>query len=476
MNLISSHKPSTEPTPFWVMLALIVTDVFTIALSMYCGYKFYHLIDIGVGPQPLDLYLKLTIGAEIVMIVIFQLVGLYEPELSILNISEVRKIFKATIIGLLVFFFLTFYMKNISFSRLIITFSATFLFILMSIQRLIFYKMHQKLHARGLGVKRVIIFGAGEVGRLLLKRLMQSPALGYLPVGFLDDDPEKYGKLIESDKSANACTLPVIGNFSEFPKFVQKLKIDEIFVTITSLQTDKFAQVIHYCRELGVDFRFVPNLFDLKIQKISVSGIDGIPLLSIKAPHIDPLYSFFKRAFDIFLSTMVMLFFFPLFSIVAILIKNDSKGPVFFKQKRVGLRGKEFTMYKFRTMWTDAKPYEWTPKTLDDSRITKFGKFLRRTSLDELPQCINVLKGDMSIVGPRPEMPFIVDTYNEISKDRLHVKPGITGLWQISADRGKQIHDNIEYDLYYLENAGFLMDMVIIIRTLYFALRGIGAF
>ena len=127
-------------------------------------------------------------------------------------------------------------------------------------------------------------------------------------------------------------------------------------------------------------------------------------------------------------------------------------------------------------MWKDSKPYELTPTNLDDNRITPFGKFLRRTSLDELPQIWNVLKGDMSLVGPRPEMPFIVAEYNELLRDRLAVKPGITGLWQISADRGKQIHENIEYDLYYIDNSGFLMDLVIIIRTLYFAIRGIGAF
>jgi lipopolysaccharide/colanic/teichoic acid biosynthesis glycosyltransferase len=127
-------------------------------------------------------------------------------------------------------------------------------------------------------------------------------------------------------------------------------------------------------------------------------------------------------------------------------------------------------------MWADAKAYDWTPTTLNDNRITRFGKFLRRTSLDELPQFWNVLKGAMSIVGPRPEMPFIVEMYTPLQRDRLEAKPGITGLWQISADRGKQIHDNIEYDLYYIENCGFILDLVIVIRTVYFAIRGIGAF
>jgi len=476
MNILTTQKRSNRLTLFLVMAALLVADIVSIAFAMFCGYWFYHLIDIGAGPQPLDLYLELTIGAVIVMLVIFQLSGLYEPELSILNIAEVRKIFKATLIGLLVFFFLTFYMKNISYSRLIITFSAVFLFAIMSFERLILYKIQKKLHARGFGVKRAIIYGAGEVGRLLLKRLMQSPGLGYLPVGFMDDDPAKQGKMIVSDNSTNTTSMPVIGNFEQFTELVNDHHIDEVFVTITSMHTERFEQVIHKCRELGIDFKFVPNLFDLKIQKISVTKIDGIPLLSVKAPRIDPIYIFFKRAFDILLSALTLLIFSPFYLLIALLIKQDSKGTVLFKQKRVGLRGKLFNMYKFRTMWNDANPYDWTPTTLEDKRITPFGKFLRRTSLDEIPQFFNVLKGDMSIVGPRPEMPFIVETYNEIQRDRLAMKPGITGIWQISADRGKQIHENIEYDLYYIENCGFLMDLVIIIRTVYFAIRGLGAF
>lgn len=459
-----------------VMVALLASDIVAIAVSMYLGYAFYHLIDIGKGTQPSELYLRLTIGAEIVMLVIFQLVGLYEPEISILNISEIRKIFKATLIGLLVFLFLTFYLKNISFSRLIITFSAVFLFGLVSFERLFFYKLHQKLHMRGFGVNRILIYGAGEVGQLLYRRLMQSPALGYLPMGFIDDNTEKVGKYIANNQSSANYSAPVLGTFDNFESLVKQKNVNELFVTITSLPAEKFAQVIHKCRELQVNFRFVPNLFDLKVQRISVSGVDGIPLLSIKALKFDPVYIFLKRIFDVVVSIAVLILLSPVIFLISLLIKKDSPGPVIFKQQRVGLKGKEFTMSKFRTMWADEKPYDWTPTSLDDKRITSFGKFLRRTSLDELPQFINVLKGDMSIVGPRPEMPFIVEKYSELQRDRFEVKPGITGLWQISADRCKQIHENIEYDLYYIDNCGFLLDLVIVIRTIYFAVRGIGAF
>jgi len=154
-------------------------------------------------------------------------------------------------------------------------------------------------------------------------------------------------------------------------------------------------------------------------------------------------------------------------------MKIDSKGPVFFRQERIGRNGKAFKMYKFRSMIKGTDPYAVNPMNQYDVRITRFGRFLRRTSLDELPQIINVLKGEMSFIGPRPEMPFIVDQYDEVHRERLKVLPGITGLWQLSGDRKKAIHENMDYDLYYIRNMSFFLDFAIFIETLFFAFRGI---
>ncbi|MBC8205222.1 MAG: exopolysaccharide biosynthesis polyprenyl glycosylphosphotransferase [FCB group bacterium] len=462
--------------PEVIQIAQVIVDVLAVTASFYLGYSFYHYIDIGVGPQPSGLYERLTVFAVLGMLVIFKMVGMYEQEISILNIEEVRKIFKATLIGLLVFFFLTFYMKNISFSRLIITFSAFFMFVIVSLERLFFFKLHLKLLKKGIGVSRVLVYGAGEVGNLLIKRLFHSPGLGYLPIGFMDDNPKKIGTLVVSSSSASSYSLPVLGSLADFEKLVKEMRIDEVFVTITSLSRDRFTEAILKCQKAGVNLRFVPNLFDLKIQKIRVSGVDGIPLISVKEPSVGKIYSFFKRVFDFIFAIFASILLSPIILLIALLIRLDSPGPVIFKQKRVGYKGREFSFYKFRTMWTSVNPYDWTPTTLQDKRITRIGKYLRRMSLDELPQFWNVFTGDMSIVGPRPEMPFIVEQYNEVQRLRLYVRPGITGLWQISADRAKQIHENIEYDLYYIENCGFLMDVVIIVRTLYFAFTGKGAY
>ncbi len=163
----------------------------------------------------------------------------------------------------------------------------------------------------------------------------------------------------------------------------------------------------------------------------------------------------------------------PVFLLLALLIKVDSRGAVLFRQERIGQNGKPFGMYKFRTMYTDAVPYDYSPCESSDPRITRIGKFLRRTSLDELPQLVNVLQGNMSLVGPRPEMPFIVQQYTERHRQRLQVKPGLTGLWQLSGDRAFLIHENVEYDLYYIQHRNFFMDLAILLHTSIFAMRGI---
>jgi lipopolysaccharide/colanic/teichoic acid biosynthesis glycosyltransferase len=169
----------------------------------------------------------------------------------------------------------------------------------------------------------------------------------------------------------------------------------------------------------------------------------------------------------------VIVLFAPVWLLIAFLIRIDSPGPVLFRQSRVGKSGKLFGLYKFRSMCADAPKYEHSPTESDDPRITRMGRFLRRSSLDEIPQLINVVKGEMSLVGPRPEMPFIVEEYSAAHRQRLRVVPGITGLWQLSADRAFHIHENIQYDLYYIRNRSFFMDFAILLHTLVFAMNGV---
>src|SRR5579863_8694198 len=200
--------------------------------------------------------------------------------------------------------------------------------------------------------------------------------------------------------------------------------------------------------------------------------IDGLMVTTFDADGEHPLpYIAFKRCTDLLLASLLMLLTLPMWLVAAAMVKLTSRGPIFFRQQRTGQSGRPFLMLKFRSMYADVPKYERSPESTKDKRITPAGRFLRKTSLDELPQLVNVLLGDMSLVGPRPEMPFIVHTYTSEQQQRLQVTPGITGLWQLSADRAFPIHDNIQYDLYYIRNRGFFMDVAILIHTLFFAAR-----
>jgi len=206
---------------------------------------------------------------------------------------------------------------------------------------------------------------------------------------------------------------------------------------------------------------------------VDYRDLDGVLLASFGAAPHRSAYEVAKRTFDVILSLLLGLVAIPIFLGVAVLIKLDSRGPILFRQQRIGRAGVPFAMFKFRTMAATAPAYECSPRDSNDPRITRIGRFLRRSSLDELPQLMNVLRGEMSLVGPRPEMPFIVARYTAQERARLAVLPGVTGLWQLSGDRNYMIHDNIEYDLYYIQHRNFFMDTALLLHTLIFAMRGI---
>ncbi len=466
--------------PRSVFFLQIVADILVTAGSMLLGFWFYHLVfakmGIGKGEQPLDMYLRLTLITIVILLLILERKGLYRRTMSIMNIEEVKGIFTSVLYAAVILFTASFYFKDITYSRLIVTYSFIFLLVFLTVERYVAYKIFQYLHGKGIGVQRVLIYGAGEAGQMLVERFVRSPRLGTMPLGFLDDNPELWGKTVKSRSDEVKYDLPVFGGFEKLLDTAVAGDVDELFISLPSVSQTRIAEIIRYCERINLKFNFMPNLYDYKLQHISVRSLDGIPLLTVKERHIAPWNFFLKRIMDIIIASAAILVLSPVFIIIARLVKKGSPGPALFKQDRVGREGEIFSMYKFRTMYVDTPKYALTPDSSEDPRITPLGRLLRRTSLDELPQLFNVLKGEMSVVGPRPEMPFIVEQYNQIQRERLKVKPGITGLWQISADRAKQIHENIEYDLYYVENVSPLLDLVIILRTVIGVIRGRGAF
>jgi exopolysaccharide biosynthesis polyprenyl glycosylphosphotransferase len=452
----------------------MIADFSVVFLTYLGSYWLYTTVLAKDAILSFTDYLYLAISASILFVLIADRVGLYRRESSLLNIKELRGIFQTGIYTAAVILSVSFYVRSISLSRLTLTLAMSLTPVLVFLQRQIFYQAHVRLHQKGFAQKRVFVFGAGDIGRQLAKRLFESPALGLFPAAFLDDEKEKYGQRIRWSGIGPRRGVQVAGG-EELLREHKAYGVGLVLIALPSASFERNQRLVEICVAEGLDYYIVPNAYEKFIQNVELFELGGIPILRRRIRGVSLYYTLIKRLVDFTLATFFLLVLSPFITLFAIAIKIDSSGPIIFKQKRTGYRGREFSFYKFRSMYVDAPRYARTPSDPADPRITKVGRWLRRTSLDELPQLFNVWRGDMSLVGPRPEMPFIVSTYTPLQRQRLEAKPGITGVWQISAYRGEPIHANIEYDLFYLENRSFLFDMAIIVKTIFSVIRGVGA-
>ncbi len=461
----------------WTLFSLLrrIADAFAVLSSFAAGYLIYHLSYFRSVPYTLEQFLGIGVAASVIYLIVFNYSHLYERESSLLHVAETRRLLLAWAFGGLILLGFSFYTRALDFSRLMITSSLVISFFFLLVVRAIVYQVGLKMLTSGKPYRLAAIFGAGIVGRHLYKRIFHSPALGIKVLGFLDDDTTLWGKSIFIREVNQNNGNFVLGGFDKIEALVKEKGLGEVFVALPSATYQRNLEIVDYCRKLGLKVSVVPPTYGNLMHKLDVRELGGIPVIQEKEIRPKYVYPVIKRIFDLILSTVAVVILSPFFIAISIAVKLDSEGPILFKQKRIGKNGKEFDFYKFRSMHVTANPYGLTPTSSSDPRITKFGRWLRRSSLDELPQFFNVLRGDMSLVGPRPEMPFIVATYNEEQRERLKVKPGITGVWQISAVRGEPIHANMEYDLFYIEHRSLLLDFIIIVKTIGTAIRGIGA-
>ena len=457
----------------WSGFFQVFCDGLVVLTTFLLSYWVYTNALERSSPQSLPVFLLFAFGATAVYLVILDLVGLYERDATVLNIHELTNVFKAGIYGAALILSFSFYLRSTSFSRITITSAIVLTPVFLYAERRFFHRFLVHLQSQGWARKRVVIYGAGEIGTQLGKRMIESPALGLVPIAFLDDDRQKWGTQLRWI-GMESRPISILGG-EEFLGRLADLKVSKVLIALPSASFQRNQQLVSACASLEIEYSIVPNSYEKFIQDIEMYDINGIPLLKRKEHKASNYYHFFKRVFDFAFALFLTLCLSPLLIVFAVLIKLDSKGPVIFKQKRVGQDGREFSFYKFRTMYVDAPKYARSPADPRDTRITNVGRVLRRTSLDELPQIFNILRGDMSFVGPRPEMPFIVAAYTPLQRRRLEAKPGITGIWQISAARSEPIHFNIEYDLFYLQNRSILLDFAIILKTVTSVIRGIGA-
>ena len=323
--------------------------------------------------------------------------------------------------------------------------------------------------------RRALIVGSGPEARRIFSYLIHSHEQQLQPVGFLDEHGSYPHQVIYSHGYHFKEHAPVhCGVLDE--ELLRRGNVSDIFLADPLMSAARRAEISSIAAAAAVDISEV-GLVPVSKQRgpSFVQHMDGLVVRSFfrgKAGRVSA-YEVLKRFVDLVLALVIVVASLPVWLAIAIWIKSTSDGPVFFKQERIGRYGKPFPMFKFRSMYTTAPKYGRSPEDSRDPRITPAGRFLRKTSLDELPQLLNVLRGEMTLVGPRPEMPYVVDQYTPYQAQRLSVRPGITGFWQLSADRKYMIHESLEYDLYYIENRSFFVDLAVLLHTLVFAMKGV---
>jgi len=328
-----------------------------------------------------------------------------------------------------------------------------------SLGRVIHSRIQRSLQRRNVGSERVLIVGTGEVGRMILQKVQHTPNLGYTVIGFVDSN----------SGAEKVMGLPVLGAIEDMPRIIEDHEIGEVIIGLPEATHEELVGIISQAEREKVSIRVFPDVFQIMASEVTISDLGGLPLLTIRDVALRGWKLTLKRGVDIALSSTFLLFASPIMMLTAIAIKLDSPGPVFFVQERMGLDAKPFKMLKFRSMRQDAEAQGpgWTTK--NDPRRTRIGSLIRKTSIDELPQFINVLMGDMSLVGPRPEQPAYVEQFRQSIPrymDRHREKAGITGWAQINGLRGDtSIAERTKYDLWYIENWSLWLDFKIMLRT-----------
>jgi len=468
---LGSHKTALAAESFERIVTL--TEVFLDAAAALLAVVISERLQLSWALPLRNNARGWLLGLMVAIVAVFMLekAGAYRRGTSLLRVKETERALRVvtqlwTVAGAL-------FIYSHDFAALgSVTITALLLAILLVSEKHLVHIAVRSLHASGKGVRRAVILGAGYTGRRVFGAIVRSPKLGLDPVLMVDHDPRLEGQRIYAPSYWRERSLAVTSG-PITAELLRRERAGAVIIAIPSIDNQKLSSIVEEATRAGARTAFVPNRSTFAGTWIEHADIDGLLISSIGQPSEHPIYACIKRVFDLFFAATILLVTCPLWLVFVLAIRIESRGPAIFVQRRVGKNGKVFHLYKFRSMYTDAPTYCYSPKDQRDSRITRVGRFLRRTSLDELPQLLNVIKGEMSLVGPRPEMPFIVAEYETRHWQRLRVKPGITGLWQLSADRAFLIHENLDYDLYYIRNRGFFMDLAILMHTFFFAMRGI---
>jgi len=464
--------------------AVVIIDLVLIHVAFFASYVIRYMLHwpYPVDPRysaPYTPYIPYAIALGFMCLIAYRANGLYERRRGTRWLDEAYKLFNGTTASILLVMAVTFAIQPSVYSRGMLILADFLIVGLLSAARLVERLALSLLRRRGIGVEHVLIVGAGEVGRAVMRTMLADPGLGYRVVGYIDDDPIKGSSELGRFKG--------LGSLDRLTSILSSEQVNEVIITLPWMYHRKIMQIVDECDRQHMKVRVVPDVFQQKMQHIDLDTLNGIPLIGVERRTLSTTALVIKRAVELTLIILSAPVWMLVFGLVALLIRLDSPGPVFFKHRRVGKDGHEFDMYKFRSMVKNADEQQAALAELNeadgplfkiknDPRLTRVGKFLRRTSIDELPQLFNVIRGEMSLIGPRPGTPEELTQYEPWQRARILVKPGLSGLWQVSGRSDIPFEEMCLLDIYYIENWSLGLDIRIVLQTIPYALLGRGAY
>ena len=455
--MIKENQKFFNAITFFFDMAIVL---FSLILSYYIRFKTTLFGPIGTT-LPIHMYIIFTICLVIPTYAItYFIFGMYDYYRSKKTVPEMFTIIKANIISFLFMVSVLFIIHQPDFSRKMLLLLFIFGIVFTTIEKTMLHLFLRSIRLKNKNLKHILVIGNDELAFRYAKIINDNKHMGYKINGFIGTSNQIDDVIYD---------IPFIGTFENVDRIIRNNSFDIVVIAINLKFYEHLNEIVDICEKNGVKSEIIPDYYKYIPAKASVDMIDDLPIINIReVPLNAPINKFIKRMSDVFISIAILIVTSPLFLIVTLIIKFTSSNSVIFKQTRVGFNGNEFIMYKFRSMINvDNEEVRWT--TSDDDRKTRFGSFIRKTSIDELPQFFNVLKGDMSIIGPRPERPYFVNEFRKTIPKYMvkhQVKPGMTGLAQIKGCRGNtSIKKRIEYDIYYVENWNLTLDLIIFLKT-----------